>query len=640
MTSQAPLVAIDIETAPAAGWETYDRAALDFNRNRITLIAAHDGTTGRIFRDIGAFNGYLDALDGATRFVFHNGKFDLKTLMKKGANLSADSLHEDTSLMGLALPDKIPDSWMVVYGLRRKEANKIAGAAIHRDAGPNSLKTLAPYHLGVAPFWETADHADEVYALKDAQYTWQLAKCLETKLKAVGAFDFYHKHLLPWARMIMRAEYRGITIDNDLMGVMEKKAEAGLAEAELQLDEVWADAHAAYYKLQVEALYKDYDAKTEAAISKLKDKAKTEGTRARYARLASTARDKIPAKINLGSPDQLSWLLKEHLKLDITTFKGDEESTGKPVLQRLAGTRSDVRTFLQYRSHSKLLNAFFPSYRSMQVRNVIHCGFNLDIARTGRLSSSEPNLQQVPGALHALFRARAGHKLLCYDLSAIEPTVIAFLTECPVLCDLLINGGNFHSNNVRIFLGINATDAEIKERYVNERKLVKEVALSLFYGAGSERIRETAMKYGFTWSKQQCRDIHRRFKDTYETVFKYKAQLDRALEAGASMQNVMGRILRIPNRADVYMQGFNTLCQSSASDMLLDAAERACSKAPTVIHPLLFVHDESISEVKEEEAVYADGVVKGCMESFKLPTVFGNIPVVAEGGISDFWSKG
>jgi hypothetical protein len=107
------LVAIDIETAPAPGFETYDRAALDFNRNRITLIATYDGTSGRIFRDTGTLNGYLATLDGATRFVFHNGKFDLKTLIKKGANLSPESLHEDTSLMGLALPDKIPDSWMV-----------------------------------------------------------------------------------------------------------------------------------------------------------------------------------------------------------------------------------------------------------------------------------------------------------------------------------------------------------------------------------------------------------------------------------------------------------------------------------------------------------------------------------------------
>jgi DNA polymerase I-like protein with 3'-5' exonuclease and polymerase domains len=193
---------------------------------------------------------------------------------------------------------------------------------------------------------------------------------------------------------------------------------------------------------------------------------------------------------------------------------------------------------------------------------------------------------------------------------------------------------------VRIFLGINASDAEIKDKYINERKLVKEVALSLFYGADSERIRETAMKYGFIWSKQQCRDIHRRFKETYETVFKYKLQLDRALESGASMQNVMGRVLRIPNKADVYMQGFNTLCQSSASDMLLDASRRASDALAGRAHPLLFVHDEMIFETKEEDSAYADGVVKGSMESFKLPTVFGNIPVVAEGGISDFWSKG
>jgi DNA polymerase I-like protein with 3'-5' exonuclease and polymerase domains len=255
-----------------------------------------------------------------------------------------------------------------------------------------------------------ADHADEAYALKDAEYTWKLAKALEPKLKAAGCFDFYHKHLLPWARMIMRAEYRGITIDNDLMGVMEAKAQQGLLEAARQLDEVWADAHLAYREMKIAEMRADYQEKAQRALEKMKKPTtnKRVAVIERYRLMADKSITKnAPIKINLGSPDQLSWLLKEHLKLDITTFKGDEESTGKPVLQRLAGTRSDVRTFLQYRSHSKLLNAFFPSYRQMQVRNAIHCGFNLDIARTGRLSSSEPNLQQVPGALNALFIARA-----------------------------------------------------------------------------------------------------------------------------------------------------------------------------------------------------------------------------------------
>ena len=636
-------LAIDIETTPAPGWETYEDAALDFNRNHITLIATYDGTTGRVFRDVGALNDYLATLPVGTRFVLHHGKFDIKKLKKEGALLDFDSLHEDTSLMGLALPDKIPDAWMVQYGVRRKEANKLLGQNVHRDAGPNSLKTLAPYHLGVAPFWEVANHDNEEYALKDAAYTWRLSYVLEEKLKAAGAYDFYQKHLLPWARLIMKAEYRGIMIDNDLMAKMEAQSAIDAEATGRQLDEIWAGAHAAYYKLGVEEVYRRYDAMAEVAVTKLKNKTpeRIVHLKSRYAIMAGKARDKVPAKINLGSPDQMAWLLKEYLQLDITTFNGKEESTGAPVLKRLAGTSPDLKVLLAHRGHTKLLNAFYPSYREMQVKGgIIHCNFNMDIARTGRLSSSGPNLQQVSKKLHPLFRARPGRKLICYDLSAIEPTVIAFLTEDPVLCDLLINGGNFHSNNVRIFLGINATDAEIKVKYQNERAMVKEVALALFYGAGGERIRECAQKYGFIWTKQYCRAVHQRFKETYETVFTYKRDLDRALERGATMQNVMGRILRIPQPSDVYMQGFNTLIQSSASDMLLDAARRADDKLEGKADLELLVHDEVLFEADEVDAEPAARTIRECMEAFKLPTSYGMVPVVAEGGINDCWTKG
>lgn len=634
-------LAIDIETAPAPGWETYERAALDHNRNRITLIATYDGTSGRVFRDIESFNRFISSCPSGVSCVFHNGKFDLKTLITQGAALTFDDLHDDTQLMAVAHPDKIPDPWLVQYGMRRKEANEQLGQNVHREAGKHSLKTLAPYHLGVAPFWEVADHDNEEYALKDVTYTYKLAECLEAKLKEAGAYEFYKNRLIPWACMIGRAELAGIALDQDLMAQKEKEAEAGALQAKRRLDEMWAGAYQAYRELQEDEVRQEYTQKMQAAVERLKDKSKAPKTAERYLDKMQKALDKIEP-LNLDSPTQLTWLLRDHLGLDISTFKGDDESTGKPVLKRLGVTRPDVSTFLDYRQHTKLATAFFPSYRSMQMRGAIYCGFNLNGTRTGRLSSSEPNLQQVPGSLHPLFIPRPGNKLICYDLSAIEPTVVAYLTEDHELCDLLINGGNFHSNNVRIFLGINATDKEIKENLQNERAMAKEVALALMYGAGSERIRESAQKFGMTWSQQFCREVHKRFKERYETVFRYKRELDKVLERGGTMQNAMGRILKIPYKQDVYMQGFNTLVQSSASDMLLDAACRADASLRTkgLYTPRLFVHDEVVAEAPEAHAELVSTTYKMAMEAFKLPTAYGLIPVKAEGGLRDKWEKG
>src|SRR5690606_17483037 len=103
--------------------------------------------------------------------------------------------------------------------------------------------------------------------------------------------------------------------------------------------------------------------------------------------------------INYSSPQQMSWLLKDYLKLDITDPQG-EESTSKAVLNKLAATgREDIRAYLDWREADKVLTMYLPTYRELQVEGIIHPSFNLTGTRTGRTSSSAPNLQQVPPKL-------------------------------------------------------------------------------------------------------------------------------------------------------------------------------------------------------------------------------------------------
>jgi len=623
-------LAVDIETAPAVGFEEYEDAALDVNRQRITLIATYSPETGpRVFRSMGEFLPFLASLTDV-HMVFHNAKFDLKGLWRHGLPKDRYKEYDDTQLMAVALVDKIPDQWLIRYNRTRIEAGPH-----HREAGKYSLKTLAPYHLGVAPFWEVADHNNDEYALKDAQYTYELAEVLEKKLEQDGSLTFYKTKLLRWSMMLATAEYEGIRLDTALLEEMVAATELEFKTIKEELTSAWAEPAAAWadrVRAKVRAKYRQM---TEVAVSKAKDAYKTE---CRYRELERRALESANTKLNLDAPAQLAWLFKDYFKLDITTFGGDAESTAKPVLQRLAQSRDDIKLFLDYRAKSKLLSAFFPSYREMVFNSRLHTNFNMNGTRTGRLSSSGPNLQQCPGHLHKLFVPAQGNKLLCYDLSAIEPTVIAYITEDPVLCDLLLSGGNFHSNNVRVFMGIEADDEEIKAKYTKERKLAKEVGLSLLYGAGAGRLEETAAKYGLPWSLGRCREVLARFKDTYQTVYDYKRQLDRLLESGQSTQNILGRRFKIPDKKDVYMKGFNTLVQGSASDLLLEGAARAWAKFPNM-RPRLFVHDEVIMEVPEEAAEEAAAVLVSSLESFNLTTNYGRLPVKAEGGIYAAWSK-
>jgi DNA polymerase I-like protein with 3'-5' exonuclease and polymerase domains len=640
------LIALDLETSPKPEWSHYESAALDFNRSQIDLIALYGVAGGNILRS----PSELVCAPDSHRYIMHGGKFDVKALVGADVDFPIDCYAHDTMLMAVAFSHKIPEGWLANYEESRKALNKGLGKQVHRNAGGYSLKTLAPYFLNVPAFWEVADHNDEEYALKDAEYTLRLYEFFEKELKAEDSWDFYEQCLMPWQRMLISAELRGVTIDFDLMSRKEEESKAALAKAEAKLKEMWADAFKAYELQQHQAVAAEYNEKMQAALAKLapskkktpalaeaENAAKKAKTIQRYADMMNAAFTKIEP-LNLASPVQLAWLLKEQLDLDITTFKGDEESTGKKVLQRLADQgREDVATFLEYREANKLITAFYPSYREKAVGSVIHTNFNLTGARTGRLSSNGPNLQQVPGHLHELFVARPGHKLICYDLSNIEPLLIAYMTEDPELCDLMLKGKSFHDKNVEIMFGIPNCDKKLHKK---ERDTCKEVGLSLLYGAGWRRLEESVAKRGFNWKPKQCMEVAKNFRAHYQTVFDFKAALDKQLESGALVRNIFGRPVVCADPSKIFMTGFNTAVQGAGSDLLLESARRASERGESLgLQLLLVVHDECIFEVPAEHAEAADAIVKEELTRWELPTAYGTIRTQCEGGISDFWRK-
>lgn len=636
------LVSIDIETAPGEGFENYEDAALDHHRNRITQIAVatSNGAT-HCFTTTEELNLYLSTIRTAypdgIEFGGHNFKFDLKTLITKGANLSSADYTHDSMLQAVALYNKIPPSWLADYEERRIAINKEARKEIHRKAGQYSLKSLAPFHLGVEPFWEAADHNDAEYAKTDARYTLGLINKQNKLLTETGCADFYTHKLMRWARMFLDAELHGMPIDLQLLATKQQQSELLAAEADKSLRQQWAGAAAAYMNEREVKLLDTYTKMCAQAIERSeKAQQNPEPTKARYKILYEKAQAKLEP-LNLDSPTQLKWVLRDYLGFDVTTLEGDE-STGKSVLNRLAEEgNADIATLLTYRKHSKLLKAFYPSYASMHVGGRLYPSFNLNGARTGRISCSSPNIQQVPGDLHDLFIAGPGHKLVCYDLSNIEPMLIAYLTECPILCDLMINNKSFHDANVVAMFNANCSIDDVKKLYPNERKLAKTVGLALLYGAGPTRIEQTALQAGMPFTQAHSRDIYNRFKKRYEHIFEYKKQLDRRLENGEPITNLLGRKFVILDKSDVYMKGFNTLIQGSGSDILLESACRVQEQLGSKVQFLAAIHDEMIFRVKEEDAPLLDEAINATIKSYKLPTPHGNIQLKAEGGIFDYW---
>jgi DNA polymerase I-like protein with 3'-5' exonuclease and polymerase domains len=639
------LLAIDFETAPQEQWVGFEKAALDMNRNRITLAAVYGEGVAVTTRDmdrLATFSGH--------QFISH-GKFDLKLSLAKGLPIGEDQWAHDTNLMAVALARKIPNDWLEAYETKRKEVNRELGRAVHREAGKHSLKTLAPYFLGVEPFWEVADHNNEEYALKDARYCYELFFVLKAELEREGGWDFYEQKLLPWASMLVKAELEGIDLDYQLMDRLETEAKVQRDAADTELKRLWAPAFVAYREQQVAAIEAEYQQKKLQFIQKLKPvklknaelaaartAEKIRATSERYDSLKSAALQKI-ADLNMASPAQMAWLLRDHFGHDLSTFDGKDESTGAPVLERLAAEGAvGVDELLRYREADKLVTAFFPSYREKAFNGRIHTNFNLDIARTGRLSSDNPNLQQVPGHLHCLFRASPGMKLICKDLSSIEPALAAYVTEDRNLCSLYLARGNFHDRNVEVVFGYPKCDRKV---HANERRFMKEVGLSILYGAGAGRVQETAAKYGYAWKIGRCRQVVKDMRFYYSGVWAYKEELDRRLESGELIRNVLGRPV-VCDADNIYMQGFNTAMQGGASDLMLESVRRAlaeCEATGLGVHLLLLVHDELVLKASEADAQAAEAIVDRHLKGWRLATQYGDIYTDCEGGIADCWVK-
>ena len=662
------LLSLDIETVCnvatckwfGKGKQCSDGHALIPHLARITCVGIWDGETGKVLRAPDSLNlakmtkAYLDE-QGEYSLCGQGFKFDLKFLNYHGAGIPLDRWAHDSQILAHTSITKIPQHWLDAYEEQRK-ARKKRGEEEGRSAKQHSLKTLAPYFLGVEPFWETEDMDNDQYVLKDAKYSYDLVKFFLPIIEAEGLSKFYFDHAMPWAKMLLEAELRGIRIDLRLL--QEKKLEAKVRAETLKqlLDAKWAPAYEAYKAVQwadeVKAIGERYKKLLDKNLAKFRENPKpkkgvtVESLMDKNEKLRIAAMNKLNPEafepFNLDSPAQMAWLLRDYFHLNIINFEG-KESTGEEVLQKLAGEgREDIKLFLEYREQRKLATAFYPSYEELQDEGIIRCSFNSTGTVTGRLSSSGPNLQQVPGDLHSLFIARPGYKLVTRDASYIEPRLIAYFTEDPKLVDLILRDGDFHGANAKIFCDLKCEEKEVKAKHKKERDLAKTVGLSLLYGSGANKLHQIATKQGYDWTINHCRHLVQQFKKHYQHVYNWKQQLDSdALQR--PIASLFGRKRYFENPDDIYMQAFNGgVIQPSASDLILDGACKAMAafkEHQVDAHVLLFVHDEVVFEVPEDRVAECEEIIERNMTDFPLPTQYGNIPLKVEGKTGDVWAK-
>ncbi len=631
------IVSLDIETVCAVqgcpGFDDYKKCehALSPWHNRITVIGVVSETSQYVFRGIDEFNVYNYPNHS---YVGHNFKFDYLNLVIHGANITRDQFAGCTQLMAYVCTEKIQDSWLEEYERSRKTQS-----GVHRRAGKHSLKALAPYFLGVEPFWETDNKDDDAYVLKDAKYTYDLYFVLEAKLKELGQFDFYQTRLLKWTKLLVRAELRGIQIDLDALAAKEKELQVKEAQLRVKLDEQWADAHRAYHEQLVGETMGRYIYMREAAQAK-RGGGFTVKAFTRYKELENKAIAKLPTKIEFNSPKQMTWLLKEYLGYDITSLEGDE-GTGREILERLANEgKEDVQTFLEWRKVQKLLTAFIPTFKDLQVNGTLHPIYNPSNTVTGRTSSQMPNAQQCPPEIKKLIKAEPGYVIVGQDLSAIEAVLIALYSDDEALSSIIREGISIHDYSAKRFLDLPCEVSQVSELYPNERSATKNCIFALFFNAGANRIRITFAQKGIHLSQSECKQIHSRFKQTYPLAYQCGQSIVEFFEQGNVMENLLGRPLKIQNPEDCFMTALNLVVQSSASDLLLEWASR-CDKRFQDENIdgefCLFVHDFMGAQVVEHQAERAQAIMLEELAKIEISNAHGPVKLRSKGGISVSW---
>jgi DNA polymerase-1 len=354
--------------------------------------------------------------------------------------------------------------------------------------------------------------------------------------------------------------------------------------------------------------------------------------------------EKSGSRFNINSPKQLGDVLFNKLNLPkpIKYGKGKTISTAVDVLEGLSAEHEVPRLVLEYRQLSKLKSTYVDALPSLcdPATGRVHTHFNQAGAATGRLSSTNPNLQNIPirseigREIRAAFVAEKGNVLLAADYSQIELRLLAHLSEDPLLVEAYRRGDDIHSLTASQVFGVPPMmiDAE-------HRRRAKVVNFGIVYGLSP-----------FGLSQQLGIDTKeaKRFIDAYFEKYKGVQEfIDRTLAQARRdgyVTTLFGRIRPIPDilSKNTNLRGFaertavNTPLQGTAADLIKLAMiriDRELTERKLKTRMLLQVHDELVFEVPEKELEEVRKLVEDRMENAHKLLV----PLVAEAGVGPNW---
>lgn len=366
----------------------------------------------------------------------------------------------------------------------------------------------------------------------------------------------------------------------------------------------------------------------------------------RMAELEKDAHEVAGENFNLASPKQLQAIFYEKMGLPVIkkTPKG-APSTAEPVLQELAHEYELPRLILEHRSLSKLKSTYTDTLPELIHHRTgrVHTSYHQAVTATGRLSSSEPNLQNIPirteqgRRIRQAFIAEKGYKLLAADYSQIELRIMAHLSGDKGLLTAFENGEDIHKATAAEVFGVALGDVNS-----DQRRSAKAINFGLIYGMsafGLARQLDVARKVA-----QQYID---RYFERYPGVLQYMDNIRKQAHEDGFVETLFGRRLYLPeiNARNKQLQqaaertAINAPMQGTAADIIklamIDVEDWLLTKHPDTARMTMQVHDELILEVKEDAVdEIREGLIKRMSGAAKLA-----VPLLVEAGVGDNWDQ-
>ena len=471
---------------------------------------------------------------------------------------------------------------------------------------PHNLESLMQRHLGKSglsyedlcgkgasqiPFSQVAVEQAAPYACEDANYCLQVHQVLWPQITASPALQRIYELEMATSAVLLRMERTGVAIDARQLAVQGNE----LGKRMLALEQ---EAHA----------------------------------------LAGQ-------RFNLGSPKQIGEIFFTQLGLPVLkkTASG-APSTDEEVLEKLAEDFALPRAILEYRGLAKLKNTYTDKLPGMAdpVTGRVHTNYAQAVAVTGRLTSNEPNLQNIPvrtaegRRIREAFVAAPGHVIASADYSQIELRIMAHISEDPALIRAFETGMDVHSATAAEVFGV-APDQVDSE----QRRYAKVINFGLIYGMSSFGL---AKALGI--DNTAARNYIQRYFERYPGVQAYMERARQQAREQGYVETVFGRRLYLPDinspngprRNGAERAAINAPMQGTAADLIkMSMVEvlRTLNAQQRATRMIMQVHDELVFEAPLSEADWVRVEIPRIMASVAQLRV----PLLAEIGVGDSWEK-